>query len=148
MKVSHTIATTGAFPANVNVLRNLRRALARCAACLLLTAVAVQGAAAQQPEKKIGFGVEVSADGFFSTTLARVSVNSVTPDSQAAAAGVVVGDEVVRIQGITVPGNSAATLKEHMEFVPGVPKRIVFKRANGTEYEVTLTRALPSKSGG
>ena len=64
------------------------------------------------------------------------------------AAGVVAGDEVVKVQDITVPGNSASKLKEHMDFLPGVPKKITFKRNNGVEYDVVFTRALAAKSGG
>ena len=118
-------------------------------ACLLLLVLLAlapwQKVWAQQPEKKIGFGISVSTDGFFSTTIAKVAVTQVSADSQALGAGVAAGDEVVKIQDITVPGNSANKLKEHMDFVPGVPKKITFKRANGTEYEVVFTRALAAK---
>jgi C-terminal processing protease CtpA/Prc len=103
---------------------------------------------AQQPEKKIGFSVQVSTDGYFSSTVAKVAITQVSADSQALAAGVVAGDEIIKIHDTTVPGNSASKLKEHMDFVPGVPKRITFKRANGTEYDVVFTRALATKLGG
>ena len=56
-------------------------------------------------------------------------------------AGVVVGDNVVRIEKTVVPGASAFTLKEHMDFVPGVPKTLGFRRANGSVYDVTFVRA-------
>lgn len=108
----------------------------------------MQSAWAQQPEKKIGFGISVSTDGIFSSTIAKVAVTQVTPDSQALAAGVLAGDEIVKIQDITVPGNNAAKLKEHMDFVPGVPKKITFKRATGTEYDVVFTRVVNPKTGG
>ena len=64
------------------------------------------------------------------------------------AAGVAAGDELVKIQEIPVPGNSASKLKEHMDFAPGVPKKITFRRSNGSEYEVVFTRAQPAKVGG
>ena len=114
---------------------------------VLLLLAPLQKAWAQNSDKKIGFAISVSTDGFFSSTIAKVSVTGVGPDSQALAAGVVAGDEIVKIQEITVPGNSATKLKEHMDFVPGVPKKITFKRANGTEYDVVFTRAAALKSG-
>ena len=115
---------------------------------VLLALLPLQQVWAQSTEKKIGFGISVSTDGFFSSTIAKVAVTQVSPDSQALAAGVVAGDEVVKVQDITVPGNSATKLKEHMDFVPGVPKKITFKRINGTEYDVVFRRALATKSGG
>lgn len=117
-------------------------------ATLVLLLIPFQDLRAQPSEKKIGFGVQVSTDGFFSSTIAKVAVTQVSPDSQALAAGVAAGDELVKIQETTVPGNSATKLKEHMEFVPGVPKKITFKRSNGTEYEVIFTRAVAPKAGG
>lgn len=120
-----------------------RRAFAIAGLFLLLACATT--AQAQPTEKKIGFSVQVSTDGFFSTTIAKVAVTQVSPDSQALAAGVVAGDELVKIQDVTVPGNSAGKLKEHMDFVPGVPKKIIFKRANGSEYEVIFTRAAAPK---
>ncbi len=85
--------------------------------------------------------MQVSTDGFFSSTVAKVTVIQVLPNSQALAKGLAIGDELIRVQGVQVPGNKATTLKPHMEFVAGVPKELVFRRTNGTEYEVTLTRA-------
>ncbi len=114
----------------------------------LLVLVPIHKVCAQPSEKKIGFGIQVSTDGFLSSTIAKVAVTQVSPDSQALAAGVSAGDELVKIQDVTVPGNSAITLKEQMNFVPGIPKKITFKRSNGTEYEVIFIRAAAQKTGG
>ena len=114
----------------------------------LLALNLLQVAHAQSSDKKIGFGVSVSTDGWFSSTIAKVAVSQVIADTQASVAGVAVGDEVIRIQEVTVPGNSASKLQEHMDFVPGVPKKILFKRPNGSEYEVVFTRVMPPKVGG
>lgn len=114
--------------------------IAICMLALMFT----QGVAAQPPEKKIGFGVQVYTDGFFSSTVTKITVTQVVAASQALAAGVAVGDELIRIQETVVPGGSATKLKEHMEFVPGVPKKITFKRANGSEYDVVFVRAVAS----
>ena len=95
---------------------------------------------AQSPGKSIGFGVQVSTEGLFSTTVAKVVVTVVLPGSQAEAGGLTIGDELVKIQGIQVPGGSALELKPHMEFQLGVPKTLVFRRSAGSEYQVVFTR--------
>lgn len=127
--------------------RTLPRGPAVMALCMLAL-LFTQGAAAQPSDRKIGFGIQVYTDGFFSSTVTKIAVTQVTVDSQAQAAGVAVGDELVRIQDTVVPGGSAPRLKEHMDFVPGVPKKITFRRANGSEYDVVFVRAAASKSGG
>jgi ABC-type sugar transport system substrate-binding protein len=103
-----------------------RLAAALIGLLLWLLLAPTQSAWAQAADKKIGFAIQVSTDGYFSTTVAKVEVTQVSPGSQALAAGVAAGDEVVKIQDITVPGNSAGKLKEHMDFVPGVPKKLTF----------------------
>ena len=124
-----------------------RHVIAFTSLTLLVLLAPAQQAWAQTSDKKIGFAIQVSTDGYFSSTVAKVAVTQVSPDSQALAAGVVAGDEILKIQDITVPGNSASKLKEHMDFVPGVPKKLTFKRANGSEYEVVFTRAVATKAG-
>ena len=133
------------FPSSL--FASIRKPVAGASLVLLALFTPFQSAWAQPAEKKIGFAISVSTDGFFSSTIAKVAVTQIAPDSQALAAGVTAGDEVVKVQEITVPGNSATKLKEHMDFVPGVPKKITFKRANGTEYDVVFTRAAAAKSG-
>jgi len=113
----------------------------------LLALLYVQRVEAQPPEKKIGFSVQVRTDGFLSTTVAKVLVTEVAPDSQALAAGVAAGDELVKIEETIVPGNSALKLKEPMVFVPGVPKRITFKRPTGALFEVVFVRAAETRRG-
>ena len=101
------------------------------------------GAALAQPTvKPIGFGMQVERESFLSTTVSKAVITEVMPDSQALAGGVAVGDELVKVQGVRIPGNSALALMPHLEFVPGEPKTIVFRRANGSEYEVTFVRAV------
>jgi C-terminal processing protease CtpA/Prc len=113
-----------------------------------LALLSAPGAEAQPSEKKIGFSVQVLTDGFVNVTVAKIVVTQVSPDSQALAAGVVVGDELVKIQETTVPGNSALKLKEHMAFVPGSPKKMTFKRPTGAQYDVVFVRPAEPKQGG
>ena len=112
----------------------------------LLGLLCAAGVHAETSEKKIGFSVQVHTEGFLSATVAKISVTQVSPDSQAQSAGVAVGDELVKIQEIIVPGNHGSTLKEHMTFVPGVPKKMTFKRPTGAQYEVVFRRAAAPMS--
>ena len=117
------------------LLTSARSALIAVSIAAVATVSLAQGAG-----KPIGFSLEVSADGNLNPTVTKVRVTTVTQGSPAQAAGLAVGDELIRVAGVTVPGTSASVLKSHMEFVPGKPKRLAFKRADGTEYEATLTK--------
>jgi|LauGreSuBDMM15SN_2_FD.fasta_scaffold388584_2 C-terminal processing protease CtpA/Prc len=97
-------------------------------------------ATAQQPSGRIGFSLKVQADGFFNPKIAKVVVERVEPGSQAQTAGLALGDELIKVQDVEVPGNDASVLKPHMEFVSGKPKKLVFRRPNGQTYEATLVK--------
>ena len=97
-------------------------------------------AAASQVSGRIGFSLNVQADGFFKPKVTKITVNQVEAGSQAQLAGLAIGDELIKVQDIEVPGADASLLKPHMEFVQGKPKKLVFKRANGQIYEATLLK--------
>ncbi len=107
-----------------------------------ILALALLPAWASAEPKPIGFSLQVSTDGILSPKVTRAVVGQVLDNSQAKAAGLATGDELIRVDGIEVPGNGAFMLKPHMEFVPGKPKRLMFKRTDGSTYEATLTKAL------
>ena len=117
------------------------RRFARHAAFALAIGLASFAASAQP--KPIGFSLQVSTDGILSPKVVKAVVGKVLDDSQAKAAGLAAGDELIKVEGLDVPGNGAYTLKPHMEFVPGKPKRLMFRRADGSTYEATLTKPLP-----
>ena len=125
----------------MTLLHPLTRRFVRVPACALALGLA-SFAASGQP-KPIGFSLQVSTDGILSPKVVKAVVGKVQDDSQAKAAGLAAGDELIKVEGIDVPGNGAFTLKPHMEFVPGKPKRLVFRRADGSTYEATLTKPLP-----
>jgi C-terminal processing protease CtpA/Prc len=107
-------------------------------AVTLLSLMSVPAAlAADEP---IGFALKFETDGFFSSKITRALVTQVRPQSQAQAAGLAVGDELIEVEGVPVPGNSAGAIKPHMQFEPGQPTRLVFKRPSGAVYEATLTK--------
>ena len=99
---------------------------------------------AQQPSGRIGFSLKVQADGFFKTKVTKIVVDLVEPGSQAQTAGLALGDELIKVQDVEVPGTDASVLKPHMEFVSGKPKRLVFRRPNGQTYEATLVKPQAS----
>lgn len=97
--------------------------------------------AAKVPAKPaIGMSLKVETEGLLGLTVAKVVVSEVKPGSQAEAAGVLAGDQVVRVEGQQVPGGNALSLRPHMNFVPGEPKKLVFRHPSGTEFEVTLVK--------
>lgn len=110
------------------------------ALAFVLAALAPLAASAQQAAGRIGFSLQVQADGFFSPKVVRAVVKSVDAGSPAQAAGLAPGDELVRVEGIAVPGAEASALKPHMEFEVGKPKKLAFRRPDGREYEATLVK--------
>lgn len=97
-------------------------------------------ATAQQPSGKIGFSLKVQADGIFNPKVTKIVVDLVEPESQAQKAGLALGDELIKVEDIEVPGTDASVLKPHIKFVSGKPKKLVFKRVNGQIYEATLVK--------
>jgi C-terminal processing protease CtpA/Prc len=95
---------------------------------------------AQQARGAIGFSLHVQTEGFFNPKVVRVWVRSVDAGSQAQAAGLASGDELIRVEGVNVPGAEASALKPHMEFSVGQPKKLVFRRPSGQEYEALLVK--------
>jgi C-terminal processing protease CtpA/Prc len=67
-------------------------------------------------------------------------VDLVEPESQAQKAGLSLGDELIKVQDVIVPGTDASVLKPHMEFVSGKPKKLLFRRPNGQTYEAMLVK--------
>jgi len=107
----------------------------------VLALVCASRSEAQQRPKKIGFSVQVQTSGLTRTTVAKIVVTQVAPDSQAQAGGVVAGDELLRIDSTIVPGNSVFALKAHMGFEPGVPKSVTFRHADGAQFNVVFVRS-------
>jgi predicted metalloprotease with PDZ domain len=97
-------------------------------------------ATAQQPSGRIGFSLKVQADGFFNPKVTKIVVDLVEPESQAQKAGLSLGDELIKVQDVIVPGTDASVLKPHMEFVSGKPKKLLFRRPNGQTYEAMLVK--------
>ncbi|HZX79825.1 MAG TPA: PDZ domain-containing protein [Lysobacter sp.] len=85
---------------------------------LLLPVLLVPALAFAKP--LLGFGIAVSTDGFFSTTLESVKIASVRPGSASEKAGLKVGDVVVEMDGRPIKGANGPALKKALGAVkPG-----------------------------
>jgi S1-C subfamily serine protease len=75
---------------------------------------------------RLGFGVAVATDGYFSTTLAEVKVASVQAGSPSEKAGLKVGDLIIELNGKPIKGASGLVVKKILSGVePG--DRVVLK---------------------
>lgn len=88
----------------------------------------------------LGFSLQVHADGFFKPKVIKVLVNLVESGSQAETAGLALGDELIRVQDLSLPGTDTVFLKPHMEFFKDTPKKLVFRKPNGQTYEAILIK--------
>jgi C-terminal processing protease CtpA/Prc len=94
------------------------------------------------------FGVSIKANTkgiSFNPTIRSVKITKVFPSSPAAA-GIAVGDSVVVIQGVTVAGAKANTLRGVMKKAVGEEIQIKIKRGTAEPYEVKMT-AIKKPSG-
>jgi C-terminal processing protease CtpA/Prc len=99
-----------------------------CAAVLLAFSVAAHAAG----KPLIGLSFSVETDGFFSTTLKRVTVATVKPDAPAQKAGLLAGDEILVANDVPVPGTAGGKLKDLMEALkPGDHLKLKVRRADG-----------------
>jgi S1-C subfamily serine protease len=90
-------------------------------AALILVALVLSVVSFAAPAKgRLGFGVAVATDGYFSTTLAQVKVDSVHPGSPSEKAGLKAGDLIIELNGKPIKGASGLVLKKTLARVePG-----------------------------
>jgi S1-C subfamily serine protease len=95
----------------------------------------------QAAEVKLGFSVRLEGEGFFlNPVVKRLFVDEVTKGSLAEAAGMRVGDEIIKIEGQVVAGRRALALQGYMKLNPGETRTLRLKRADGTEVEARITK--------
>lgn len=86
-----------------------------------------------------GFALSIDGDGkFWNPTLRSVKIDTVSPTSPAALAGLVSGDEIIEVAGKPVPGAKGKELKAHVEKDIGQSLQLKLRRANGELATVTL----------
>lgn len=80
-------------------------------ACVALLATAAHAAG----KPLIGISLSIETDGFFSTTLKKVTITAVKPGAPAEKAGLQVGDDVIAANDIPIAGTPGSKLSGLME---------------------------------
>jgi C-terminal processing protease CtpA/Prc len=111
-----------------------------------LVALALLGAAGPAPAAgergDFGFIVHVETEGFFlDPTLRTITVEKVVPDSPAAKKGVLVGDQVVEVEGLVVDGRKVKEIAPLVEKTVGEALRLRLRRPSGEQYRVEIVAA-------
>lgn len=86
----------------------------------------------------IGIAAEVGTDGIFSPEISHFKISEVKPDSAAEAAGILVGDQVVAIDGCRIPGCPASKAKKLMAREAGDTLPLTIQRNGGEETLITI----------
>jgi C-terminal processing protease CtpA/Prc len=104
----------------------------RLLALVLASLYAVGAQAAGKPD--IGLSLSVETDGFFSTTLKKVTITAVKPGLPAERAGLLAGDEIVAANDIPVAGTPGSKLSGLMnDAKPGDHLKLRVHRATGEQ---------------
>ena len=98
------------------------------------------GTAALAAEKgKIGLLLNISVEGgFFNPTVAKVKVTEIVAGGAAEKAGVLVGDDIIKIADCVIPGCPADDAKDLMKRNKGESVSFLIKQADGTELTKTV----------
>jgi S1-C subfamily serine protease len=119
----------------------MRPFASRLFACLLLYSVAAAAFAGERGY--FGFAPQVATGGFFlNPTVQRIVIARVVPDSPAARAGIVPGDEVLKVEDTVVHGAKALGLHGMIEKDVGQTLHATLRHAGGTVYTVAMV-AVP-----
>jgi C-terminal processing protease CtpA/Prc len=102
---------------------------------LALGALLLSASAAHAAGKPvIGLSLSIETDGFFSTTLKKVTITAVKPGLPAEKAGLLAGDEIVAADDIAIAGAPGSKLSGLMENAkPGDHLRLRVHRATGDQ---------------
>jgi C-terminal processing protease CtpA/Prc len=99
---------------------------------LLATLLCAAAHAAGKPV--IGMSVSIETDGFFSTTLKKLTVTAVKPGAPAEKAGLQAGDEIVAANDLPVAGTPGSKLSALMENAkPGDHLKLRVHRGTGEQ---------------
>lgn len=117
-----------------------RRLVMRVLALVLLAAGSLTALAGERGD--FGFIVHVETEGFFlDPTLRTITVEKVHPQSPAARNGVLVGDQVIEVEGLSVDGRKAKDIAPLVEKSVGESLHLRLKRPSGEQYRVELVAA-------
>jgi S1-C subfamily serine protease len=113
-------------------------------ALLIFTTLLCVNAALADEKGFFGFALRTDFDGsFWNPILSVGSISVVAPESAAAKGGVTVGDVLLELEGIPVPGAKGDDLKKLKEALKkdasiGDQLRMKLRRPGGEVYSVTL----------
>ncbi len=112
-------------------------------ACVIIAILLGAGPIAAAEKGWFGFAAHVTAGSIFSfdPTISTIKIEKVEPNSPAARAGLVAGDEVLELENVKVTGNKASQLKPHMQKTVGQTLHLRLRHADGREYSAVLTAA-------
>lgn len=103
-----------------------------CSSVVSTTAVAAE-------KGKIGLALDIAVEGgFFNPTLSSVKVKELVPGGAAEKAGVLVGDQILKIADCAIPGCPADDAKDLMKRNKGESVSFLIKQADGTELTKTV----------
>jgi C-terminal processing protease CtpA/Prc len=101
---------------------------------LLIASLLAAATAHAAGKPVIGLSFSIETDGFFSTTLKKVTVTAVKPGLPAEKAGMLAGDEVVAANDIPIVGTPGSKLKSVMEDAkPGDHLKLRVHRGSGEQ---------------
>ena len=123
--------------------RGRRPPVRRLPVILLFTVMAFTGTIVVAGEKGwFGFAMAIDLEGApLDPKLRTIKVESIVPSSPAAFAGLTPGDLVLEIEGITVAGANAATVKAAMQRSVGESLHLKIKHGADAPRDVVLTAA-------
>jgi C-terminal processing protease CtpA/Prc len=89
-----------------------------------------------------GFAPEATTSGFvLSPKVERITILRVLPGTPAARAGILPGDEVLKVEGMVVHGAKALTLHGMIEKDVGQILHATLRHAGGAVYDVAMVAA-------
>lgn len=114
---------------------NKKILLASAVLCALLASASALAA----DKGKMGFSLDIAVEGgFFNSTLESVKVKSLVAGGAAEKAGLVVGDQILKIAECAIPGCPADDAKDLMKKNKGESVSFLIKQADGTEVTKTI----------
>lgn len=88
---------------------------------------------------KIGLALDIAVEGgFFNPTLSSVKVKKLVLGGAAEKAGILVGDQILKIANCAIPGCPADDAKDLMKRNKGESVSFLIKQADGTELIKTV----------
>lgn len=86
----------------------------------------------------MGFSLHIETSGLLNPTINRATVKGVIAGSPAAKGGLSNGDELLAIDGVSLPGAEASKVRPLLSFTPDTSRRLTLRRPDGAHYETTL----------